>query len=92
MNEGLDEQLARNACQQNLGQEQRRIELARQEADLRRKFGPKLSEVYLRDYFAAAALQGLLATQTHEYRNNPMVAASEAYQHADAMMKERDRK
>lgn len=41
----------------------------------------------LRDYFAAAALQGLLADTN--YREPAEVAAKTAYEAADAMMEER---
>lgn len=40
----------------------------------------------LRDYFAARALQGLLASNTHFDADE---LASQAYLHADAMLKER---
>lgn len=50
-------------------------------------------EIYaaiLRDYFAAAALQGLCGAPVAEYRNQPNVAAKIAYLMADAMMAARN--
>lgn len=44
-----------------------------------------LSNLDLRDYFAAAALQAMVSRQPHEYEN----AADKAYAYADAMMEER---
>jgi hypothetical protein len=59
-----------------------------------------LSEMTLRDYFAAAALQGLCAGFSAQDRDWPRddepegydVAAEHAYQMADAMLKARDGK
>jgi uncharacterized protein YaiE (UPF0345 family) len=47
----------------------------------------------LRDYFAAKAMQGLLATISYEHSTGDitdMEIAERAYQIADAMMKERE--
>lgn len=41
----------------------------------------------LRDYFAAKAMQGLMAS---DVRDNPKAFAEYSYQMADAMLKERD--
>lgn len=45
----------------------------------------------LRDYFAAKAMQGLLAAQIHGFNDQPAKGpfASMAYEMADAMMKAR---
>lgn len=51
------------------------------------KFDPAQSGMSLRDYFAAAALQGMLAD--HETNPTPERAASLAYEFADAMLAER---
>ena len=50
-------------------------------------------EVDLRDYFAAKAMQGLLAAQVHGFNDQPAKGpfASMAYEMADAMIKERTR-
>ena len=46
--------------------------------------------VTLRDLFAAAALQGLLAdSKRDDKRNTPSVFANDAYVYADALLKER---
>jgi hypothetical protein len=47
----------------------------------------------LRDYFAAQALQGLLAMCAGEHigSGTPAEAARYAYKHADAMLTERDK-
>lgn len=46
----------------------------------------------LRDYFAAKALQGLLAAQIHGFNDSPDKGpfASMSYAMADAMLKERE--
>lgn len=46
----------------------------------------------LRDYFAAKALQGLLAAQIHGFNDRPANGpfASMAYEMADAMLKARE--
>lgn len=46
----------------------------------------------LRDYFAAKALQGLLAAQIHGFNDSPSNGpfASMAYEMADAMLKARE--
>ena len=44
----------------------------------------------LRDYFAAKAMQALLARLTYGIEDDPTDVASVAYDYADAMMKERD--
>lgn len=46
-----------------------------------------IQEITLRDYFAAYALQGRLASSAVE----PKTIAAWAYRYADAMIKERDR-
>jgi hypothetical protein len=46
--------------------------------------------MYLRDYFAAAALQGLLASPTTDEDTNWSVLANCSYDAADAMMKARE--
>jgi len=43
----------------------------------------------LRDYFAAAALTGMLASPARDYDFDG--AADDAYRYADAMIRERDR-
>lgn len=43
----------------------------------------------LRDYFAAAALQGMLADA--EASGEPEIFANAAYMYADAMLKEREK-
>lgn len=46
----------------------------------------------LRDYFAAAALQGLIAvTVNNDYFPDPKKCAEMAYQYADAMLLQRDK-
>ena len=49
-------------------------------------------EVDLRDYFAAKAMQGLLAAQVHGFNDQPAKGpfASMAYEMADAMIKARE--
>jgi len=42
----------------------------------------------LRDYFAAKAMQGMLAAYPHE--QNPRDVSCDAYRHADAMLKARE--
>jgi|WetSurMetagenome_2_1015567.scaffolds.fasta_scaffold621289_2 hypothetical protein len=49
-----------------------------------------MSEQELRDYFAAAALTGLLANTDHDLMQSSEYA-SDAYIFADAMLKERKR-
>ena len=46
----------------------------------------------LRDYFAAKAMQGLLAAQVHGFNDRPAKGpfASMAYEMADAMLKARE--
>lgn len=46
----------------------------------------------LRDYFAAKAMQGLLAAQVHGFNDQPAKGpfASMAYEMADAMIKARE--
>lgn len=48
----------------------------------------------LRDYFAAKAMQGLLAAQIHGFNDRPAKGpfASMAYEMADAMLKARENK
>jgi hypothetical protein len=46
----------------------------------------------LRDYFAAAALKGILASSVGENLPNDDVAANAAYEYADAMMEAREAK
>jgi hypothetical protein len=46
---------------------------------------PPIQEITLRDYFAAAALQGKLAAGATE----PKTLVAWAYRYADAMIKER---
>lgn len=50
------------------------------------------SELSLRDYFAAMAMQGLLAAQVHGFTDSPAKGpfASMAYEMADAMLKARE--
>lgn len=51
-----------------------------------------LDEITLRDYFAAAALQGLLSTlDAQSGFNQTHTAACIAYGYADAMLKEREK-
>ena len=49
------------------------------------------SSLSLRDYFAAKAMQGLLAAQVHGFNDRPAKGpfASMAYEMADAMLKAR---
>jgi hypothetical protein len=47
-----------------------------------------IAGIRLRDYFAAAALQGYLVNGT----NSASVTAEACYAYADAMLKERERK
>jgi hypothetical protein len=51
-------------------------------------------DMTLRDYFAAKAMQGLLAAQVHGFNDRPAKGpfASMAYEMADAMLKEREGK
>ena len=44
----------------------------------------------LRDYFAAKAMQGIVSTVPHLCQVDPNVAAEEAYEFADAMLKARE--
>jgi hypothetical protein len=50
------------------------------------------SGMTLRDYFAAKALQGMLASEGYEDRMNVTIPdyASDAYRYADAMLKARE--
>jgi len=50
------------------------------------------SGMTLRDYFAAKAMQGLLAAQVHGFNDRPAKGpfASMAYEMADAMLKARE--
>jgi len=51
---------------------------------------PPIQDITLRDYFAAAAMQGLLTSEiVGEYSNTHV--ANIAYMVADAMIEERDR-
>ena len=54
-------------------------------------FAPGYAGMTLRDYFAAKAMQGLLAAQVHGFNDQPAKGpfASMAYEMADAMMKAR---
>ena len=55
--------------------------------------GPAFLPVSLRDYFAAAALQGILATQAATGNTlSVSVLAFQSYATADAMLAERERK
>lgn len=54
----------------------------------------KSTEMPLRDYFAAAALTGLMAHPDHDHIDDEVVTdyiCSVAYAHADSMMIERER-
>ena len=55
---------------------------------------PEMTEfgMSLRDYFAAKAMQGLLAAQVHGFNDRPANGpfASMAYEMADAMLKVRE--
>ena len=64
----------------------------RTEQGARKKGTPFLVEVDLRDYFAAKAMQGLLAAQIHGFTDSPANGpfASMAYEMADTMLKERE--
>ena len=44
--------------------------------------------ISIRDYFAAKAMQGMLAAYPHE--QNPRDVSCDAYRHADAMLKARE--
>lgn len=56
---------------------------------------PEMTEfgMTLRDYFAAKAMQGLLAAQIHGFNDRPanLPFASMAYEMADSMLKEREK-
>ena len=54
------------------------------EPNAKSKDGPLLETISLRDYFAAKAMQALI------HKNYFDVAAKEAYQMADAMLKARE--
>jgi hypothetical protein len=45
----------------------------------------------LRDYFAAAALQGMISGKTQGFSTGQSTFPREAYEYADAMLKERER-
>ncbi len=49
------------------------------------------SGMSLRDYFAAKALQGILAQPAARYSPTYETASEFAYQHADAMLKQRSK-
>jgi len=51
---------------------------------------PDSTGMTLRDYFAAKAMHGIVSTVPHLKTINPDDAAIEAYEYADAMMKERN--
>ena len=51
---------------------------------------PPIDKITLRDYFAAAAMQGLLTSEIVENYSNKQVA-NIAYMVADAMLEERQR-
>jgi hypothetical protein len=51
---------------------------------------PLIDQITLRDYFAAAAMQGLLTSEIVEEYSNTHVA-NIAYMVADAMLEERNR-
>lgn len=54
----------------------------------------KSTEMTLRDYFAAAALTGLMAHPDHDHIDNIIITdyiCSVAYTHADCMLIERER-
>lgn len=63
------------------------------EQGARQQATPSLAEADLRDYFAAKAMQGLLAAQIHGFNDRPANGpfASMAYEMADAMLKEREK-
>ena len=67
-----------------------RIDMETQEWDAH----PHLSGMTLRDYFAAKAMQGLLAAQVHGFNDQPAKGpfASMAYEMADAMIAARKEK
>ena len=52
------------------------------------EFAPGYAGMPLRDYFAAKAMQGLLAAQVHGFNDQPAKGpfASMAYEMADAML------
>jgi len=52
----------------------------------------KVADISIRDYFAAAALQGMLAGAPDSIWNDAERAAEAAYEYADAMMAERDKR
>lgn len=49
-------------------------------------------EAYLRDYFAAAALQGICSTLVGDGEPRPVLIAVDAYRFADAMIAEREKR
>lgn len=56
---------------------------------------PNNDGMSLRDYFAASAMQGLIASEAFHgplYQQQPSMAASFAYEVADAMLSERSKK
>ena len=58
----------------------------------RARFESGYGGMSLRDWFAAKAMQGLLAAQIHGFNDNPANGpfASMAYEMADAMLKARE--
>ena len=56
--------------------------------------GRDLSGMDLRDYFAAKAMQGILATdpEDQDHKDGLLAIAIVSYKMADAMMKEREQK
>jgi hypothetical protein len=58
----------------------------------RSRFESSYGGMSLRDYFAAKAMQGLLAAQIHGFNDRPAKGpfASMAYEMADAMLKARE--
>lgn len=60
--------------------------------DARIQLGDDYQGMTLRDYFAAAALQGLCATLPDMIDPKPSEVVKDAYQFADAMIAERNKR
>ena len=60
------------------------------EQNARQKAIPSMAELDMRDYFAARALQGLMANKSNPLHFNPEDDAAYVYRIADAMLKARE--
>jgi hypothetical protein len=52
---------------------------------------PPIQEINLRDYFAVAAMQAILARSDERFTTTLDFVSGKAYQYADAMIRERNR-